>query len=395
MREFLSLDVADVRSRGMDPNTLAPRPSGLSLPWVENKTGDLFFVVGSGHIGNDFKDKYTRLDAWTKQHGKPHPQASRARDIMARCKSEASPRSSLRGRKPTSFIEEERRVRPLGGVKSRKGSKRPRSVLDSPVIIDGALTEEGIRQKVRQADEKLATGRKTEVGEAALDAALESKEAPLTALFDRKMQTAIAPRKDALESDDPKEVLVELTSPERVVETLQKLKFGDAEHVAALVGIIRDIGSLDKDRIAALGELREIIKETSIAMGVSVGEVKRAITTGDWNLIAERTLAERVATGDIEAIKMAIFSNKISSLKIPTKDPSVAVLTINGAQVELTPEQQQRLSRLDDLLVLPDERAERKVVTSRVVDADTPEDTNSADQCEPSTEGMNDECGAE
>lgn len=395
MSELVPLEAADLRSRGLDLNTLAPCPTGIHFPWVHKETGEVFFLVGKGAPGHDFNATYVRIDEWEKKHKKPHPSMRLVRAIMKRCRANKAQRSSLRKYKPPSFIEEERRSRP----RVSKQTKKPRSVLDSPVIIDGAQATESMRQKVRAADEQLTKdrgGKQTEAGEAALEAALESKDAPLTALFDPNEQKAVALREDALASSDHKEALVELTSPERVVETLRQLKFGDAEHVAALVGIIRDIGSHDKDRISALSELREIIKETSVALGVSVGEVKRAITTGDWNLIAERTLAEKVAAGDIEAIKMAIFSNKISSLKAPTKDPSVAVLTINGAQVELTAEQQERLSRLDDLLVLPEERNARKVVKSRIVDGDESEMLEpEMKHQEPLTEGTNDERTAE
>lgn len=411
MREIISLNVAEARVKGLDPNTLAPRPAKGTSPWVNKETSEIVFVIGAGPPTEEFRAAHMRLDEWETLNGKPHPEAARALQVARYPVKKA--RISFRGCRPKSFIEHEKGRLPPARVlavrarvrsgRNKNEEKNRREISDAAAEFresseeaeppDNAATNQEIAagrvldtpftidEDTRKQICELSGDDHSEIGEAARDLAITSRDAPLSDLFDNKPQLAAPVNEAAIEAaeDEYRGALSELTSPERVVETLRRLKFGDAEHVATLVGIIRDIGALDKDRIAAMGELRTIIRETAIALGVSVGEVKRALATGDWNPLAERTLAEKVAAGDMEAIKTAIFSGKVSSLKIPEKNPAVAVVSINGTNIELSQAQREKLARLDELLVLPEER--RRVTHTEItsISADTPTDLTETD----------------
>lgn len=365
--KFIPLEVADLRAKGLDPNTLAPRVSGDGRPWVDKTTGKIVFKCVRGAITNAEKERYIYLDEWEAANGK-HPDHVLAKRVMIRAKKGPLVRYSKTRAKSYMAIERAKGTRRTrldrrDSVKGRTHAPSPpRPVLDTPVTVaEEPTTEEA-------AATALATAAKPEH---LSDFFTAMKPTDMVAV-DPKQLAQMAPR-DALEV---------LTAPERVVQALKDHRFGDAEHATALITIIRDPGALDKDRITAMNALKELVREAAAAMGMSVGEVKRALETGNWDPIAQRALADKVMAGDMEAIKMAVFSGKVSSLKVVSKTPDVAIVNINGAQVHLTSEQQARLSRLDGLLRMPGDDDIPAIIDMESVPADEQETETGEDDRE-------------
>lgn len=359
---------------GENCNTLKSKPTTAQV-WVDTADGNRLCIRRrKGRLSKEIAARMLTLRAWETANGK-HPERNGLYRRFVNAMRASRPTKYWDHKTPLNEWEKVAAGKKKHGTEKKKRSAQdtqeslPRGVLDTPPsaddgtgvtsVDDGTLAARGvIRDMAASPDaDKLMLQKFTEQG---------AKEDY------RRQKSALA--KGALDGLPHEEVLAKLSEPERVIESLRDAGYSRYERVAGLVSITRDPGARDSDRMAAYRELEEVIKETARDMGVSVGAVQRALATGDWNPMAERSLAERVAAGDLEAIRIAIKSDKVTSLADPDKiAPSVAVLNVNGAQYQLTEAQQKRLAALDELLVLPEER---KIVSSQVVSNEEDDEVN-------------------
>lgn len=183
-------------------------------------------------------------------------------------------------------------------------------------------------------------------------AAVATTDLALTA--ERELEAALCNLK--AERDQVASLTTPLVDAHSTVKAFHDKKYTAYTRTKALLDIFFNKANKVADRLAAMRELDKTISEIAKNYGVGAGgPAMAALLTGDWKDIAERAVIEKVLEGNLDAVKIAIASGKVSTLRSGDSEmPRTAVQINNNAWGDLTPDKARRLADMDAILLEDD-----------------------------------------